>query len=73
MLTSCVLHNVDEEKESLLYGHSERLAIAFGLLNTPHGAAIRVLKNLGFATIATLQQNSSPRLLIGRLLQAVLM
>ncbi|CAL5184447.1 unnamed protein product [Lathyrus oleraceus] len=45
--TSCVLHNVDEEeKESMLCGHSERLAIAFGLLNTSHGTAIRVAKNL---------------------------
>lgn len=45
--TSCVLHNVDEEeKENLLCGHSERLAIAFGLLNTPPGKTIRVSKNL---------------------------
>lgn len=45
--TSCVLHDVDEqEKESLLCGHSERLAIAFGLLNTPPGTTIRVAKNL---------------------------
>lgn len=45
--TSCVLHNVDEEeKESLLCGHSERLAIAFGILNTPPGTTIRVSKNL---------------------------
>lgn len=45
--TSCVLHNVDEdEKENLLCGHSERLAIAFGILNTPPGTTIRVAKNL---------------------------
>ncbi|KAF7801326.1 pentatricopeptide repeat-containing protein [Senna tora] len=45
--TSCVLHNVDdEEKETLLCGHSEKLAIAFGLLNTPPGTTIRVAKNL---------------------------
>ncbi|PKA62835.1 Pentatricopeptide repeat-containing protein [Apostasia shenzhenica] len=45
--TSCVLHNVDDdEKEALLCGHSEKLAIAFGLLNTPPGSAIRVAKNL---------------------------
>ncbi|XP_073028360.1 pentatricopeptide repeat-containing protein At3g57430, chloroplastic [Primulina eburnea] len=45
--TSCVLHNIDEqEKEILLCGHSERLAIAFGLLNTPPGTTIRVAKNL---------------------------
>ncbi|KAF3435265.1 hypothetical protein FNV43_RR22352 [Rhamnella rubrinervis] len=45
--TSCVLHNVEEEeKETLLCGHSEKLAIAFGILNTPPGTTIRVAKNL---------------------------
>ncbi|XVF46081.1 hypothetical protein PTKIN_Ptkin02bG0259500 [Pterospermum kingtungense] len=45
--TSCVLHNVDEEeKETLLCGHSEKLAIAFGILNSPPGTTIRVAKNL---------------------------
>nr|XP_043622062.1 pentatricopeptide repeat-containing protein At3g57430, chloroplastic [Erigeron canadensis]XP_043622063.1 pentatricopeptide repeat-containing protein At3g57430, chloroplastic [Erigeron canadensis]XP_043622064.1 pentatricopeptide repeat-containing protein At3g57430, chloroplastic [Erigeron canadensis]XP_043622065.1 pentatricopeptide repeat-containing protein At3g57430, chloroplastic [Erigeron canadensis] len=45
--TSCVLHNInEEEKETLLCAHSERLAIAFGLLNTPPGTPIRVAKNL---------------------------
>ncbi|KAK9093607.1 hypothetical protein Syun_028518 [Stephania yunnanensis] len=45
--TSCVLHNVnEEEKEYLLCGHSEKLAIAFGILNTPPGTTIRVAKNL---------------------------
>ncbi|KAK7303850.1 hypothetical protein RJT34_14767 [Clitoria ternatea] len=45
--TKCVLHNVeDEEKETMLCGHSERLAIAFGLLNTTPGSTIRVAKNL---------------------------
>lgn len=44
---SCVLHNVDEEeKETLLCGHSEKLAIAFGILNSPPGTTIRVAKNL---------------------------
>jgi len=45
--TSCVLHNVEEdEKEILLCGHSEKLAIAFGILNTSPGTIIRVAKNL---------------------------
>ncbi|KAK1298082.1 Pentatricopeptide repeat-containing protein [Acorus calamus] len=45
--TSCVLHNVEEdEKEMLLCGHSEKLAIAYGVLNTPPGSTIRVVKNL---------------------------
>uniref|UniRef100_A0A2N9FIQ6 DYW domain-containing protein n=1 Tax=Fagus sylvatica TaxID=28930 RepID=A0A2N9FIQ6_FAGSY len=45
--TSCVLHNVDEEeKETILCGHSEKLAIAFGILNSSPGTTIRVAKNL---------------------------
>ncbi|KAL5199727.1 hypothetical protein ABZP36_020930 [Zizania latifolia] len=44
---SCVLHDVDEEqKERMLLGHSEKLAITFGLMNTPPGFIIRVIKNL---------------------------
>ncbi|KAI3937499.1 hypothetical protein MKW98_018798 [Papaver atlanticum] len=45
--TSCVLHNVEEEeKESFLFSHSERLAIAFALLNTEPGMPINIVKNL---------------------------
>lgn len=45
--TSCVLHDVDEaEKAAMLRYHSEKLAIAFGLLRAPPGATIRVAKNL---------------------------
>ncbi|KFK34979.1 hypothetical protein AALP_AA5G218700 [Arabis alpina] len=45
--TSCVLHNVEEdEKEVLLCGHSEKLALAFGILYTSPGTVIRVAKNL---------------------------
>ncbi|KDP39592.1 hypothetical protein JCGZ_02612 [Jatropha curcas] len=41
------LHDVEEdEKMDLLYGHSERLAIAFGLLNTEPGTSLQILKNL---------------------------
>ncbi|XP_057833052.2 pentatricopeptide repeat-containing protein At3g12770 [Cryptomeria japonica] len=36
----------EEEKELFLSHHSEKLAIAFGLLKTPHGTPIRVVKNL---------------------------
>uniref|UniRef100_A0A0D9V6J0 DYW domain-containing protein n=1 Tax=Leersia perrieri TaxID=77586 RepID=A0A0D9V6J0_9ORYZ len=45
--TSCALHLVDDELklESLKY-HSERLAIAFALINTPPGTPIRIMKNL---------------------------
>ncbi|XP_010525632.1 PREDICTED: pentatricopeptide repeat-containing protein DWY1, chloroplastic [Tarenaya hassleriana] len=45
--TRYVLHDVDEEaKEKALMHHSERLAIAFGLISTPPGTTIRVMKNL---------------------------
>ncbi|CAA7012929.1 unnamed protein product [Microthlaspi erraticum] len=45
--TSGVLHDVDEEhKRELLYGHSERLAVAFGIINTEAGTTIRVTKNI---------------------------
>ncbi|KAL8262471.1 hypothetical protein R6Q59_023820 [Mikania micrantha] len=42
-----VFHNVNEdEKRDILCGHSERLAIAFGLLNTKPGTSLQVMKNL---------------------------
>ncbi|XP_059648169.1 putative pentatricopeptide repeat-containing protein At3g49142 [Cornus florida] len=45
--TSLVLHDVsEEEKEYNLTTHSEKLAIAFGLLNTSPGTVLRVTKNL---------------------------
>lgn len=45
--TNEVLHDVDEEhKRNLLYNHSERLAIGFGLISTPEGSTIRVTKNI---------------------------
>ncbi|KAJ7528360.1 hypothetical protein O6H91_15G000200 [Diphasiastrum complanatum] len=44
---SFVLDDVeDEEKENALCGHSEKQAIAFGLINTPFGTPIRIKKNL---------------------------
>ncbi|KAL9833345.1 Pentatricopeptide repeat-containing protein chloroplastic [Arabidopsis thaliana] len=45
--TKFVLHNVDEgEKVQMLHGHSERIAIAYGLLRTPDRACLRITKNL---------------------------
>ncbi|XP_077227843.1 tetratricopeptide repeat (TPR)-like superfamily protein [Tasmannia lanceolata] len=42
-----VLHNIEEEeKEDALGSHSEKLALAFGLIGTPSGTAIRIVKNL---------------------------
>ncbi|KAL2342415.1 hypothetical protein Fmac_003700 [Flemingia macrophylla] len=45
--TNEVLHDVDEEhKRDLLRTHSERLAIAFGIISTTAGTTIRVIKNI---------------------------
>lgn len=45
--TSEVLLDINEEdKEDTLNRHSEKLAIAFGLLSTPPGTPIRIVKNL---------------------------
>eukprot|EP01018_Ginkgo_biloba_P004839 Gb_17077 [translate_table: standard] len=45
--TNFVLHDVEEEvKEHMLCSHSEKLAIAFGLINTSPGTPIRITKNL---------------------------
>ncbi|KAD4384301.1 hypothetical protein E3N88_24469 [Mikania micrantha] len=42
-----VLHDVeDEHKEDILFGHSERLAVAFGLIATPPGTLLQIVKNL---------------------------
>lgn len=45
--TGEVTHDVDEEQKTYsLCAHSERLAIAFGIISTPSGTTIRVTKNL---------------------------
>eukprot|EP01018_Ginkgo_biloba_P039897 Gb_15476 [translate_table: standard] len=45
--TNLVLHDVEEElKEHILCRHSEKLAIAFGIICTPSGTTIRIFKNL---------------------------
>jgi hypothetical protein len=42
-----VLHDVeDEQKEEHLMYHSEKMALAFGLIHSPEGATIRIMKNL---------------------------
>ncbi|XP_050373616.1 pentatricopeptide repeat-containing protein DOT4, chloroplastic-like [Argentina anserina] len=40
------LHDVFEERECIQIGHSEMLAISFGLISTAAGTTIRVTKNL---------------------------
>ncbi|KAF6168457.1 hypothetical protein GIB67_005009 [Kingdonia uniflora] len=45
--TDYVMHDVEEEEnERSLYYHSERLAIAYGIISTPPLTTIRVIKNL---------------------------
>ncbi|KAL8476088.1 hypothetical protein ACS0TY_028671 [Phlomoides rotata] len=45
--TASVLHDLDEElKEQILKHHSEKLAIAFALMNTPDNSTITIMKNL---------------------------
>nr|XP_010908918.1 pentatricopeptide repeat-containing protein At3g49170, chloroplastic-like [Elaeis guineensis] len=45
--TELALHAVgEEEKEKLLHDHSEKLAVALGLISTPAGSCIRIFKNL---------------------------
>ncbi|EXC24858.1 hypothetical protein L484_013224 [Morus notabilis] len=45
--TNFVLHDVEEEqKEQNLAYHSEKLAVAFGIISTPPGTPIKVFKNL---------------------------
>ncbi|KAF8408450.1 hypothetical protein HHK36_007603 [Tetracentron sinense] len=45
--TSSALQNVSmDEKEQVLLYHSEKLALAFGLLSTDNGTPIRIVKNL---------------------------
>ena len=42
-----VLHDVDEEeKEIILRVHSEKLAVAFGVMNSAPGTTINIIKNL---------------------------
>ncbi|KAH7351580.1 hypothetical protein KP509_19G004000 [Ceratopteris richardii] len=45
--TKAVLHDVDEEeKENMLLYHSEKLAVAYGIINTAPGSPLCIIKNL---------------------------
>ncbi|XP_072992829.1 pentatricopeptide repeat-containing protein At2g03880, mitochondrial-like [Typha latifolia] len=49
--TDLVLHDLEEEqRESALNFHSEKLAIAFGIISTPAGTPLRIMKNLRVCT-----------------------
>lgn len=68
---SNVLHDVGEEdKENVLYHHSEKLAIAFGLISTREGTPIHVMKNLRICgdchTVAKLISKAYDRVIIIR-------
>ncbi|MQM09061.1 hypothetical protein Taro_041922 [Colocasia esculenta] len=67
-----VLHDIEEEeKENAVKYHSEKIAVAYGLLNTREGMQIRIVKNLrvwGRGLVvpasATVQWKRSPHLTI---------
>ena len=68
---SNVLHDIGEEdKGNALYHHSEKLAIAFGLIGTPEGTPIHVIKNLRICgdchTVAKLISKAYDRVIIIR-------
>lgn len=45
--TKVVLYDLEaDEKERIILGHSEKLAVAFGLINNSRGETIRITKNL---------------------------
>jgi hypothetical protein len=45
--TTFVLHDVEEEVKAVhLFHHSEKLAIAFGLISTALGTPLHIIKNL---------------------------
>lgn len=44
--TECAINSIEGYKDRNLWYHSERLALAFGLLTLPKGAPIRIKKNL---------------------------
>lgn len=48
--TDFSFHDVDEERECIRIGHSEMLAISFGLISTQTKSTIRVAKNLRMCT-----------------------
>ncbi|KAK8918398.1 Pentatricopeptide repeat-containing protein [Platanthera zijinensis] len=45
--TDLVLHDLEEEqREVILQHHSEKLAVAYGIISTPCGSPLRIMKNL---------------------------
>ncbi|KAJ4952962.1 hypothetical protein NE237_029794 [Protea cynaroides] len=54
----------EEEKEHALSWHSEKLAVAFGLLNTEAQTPIRIVKNLRIYRVSTLSEEETARVQI---------
>ncbi|PRQ20476.1 putative DYW domain-containing protein [Rosa chinensis] len=64
--TRYVLHDIDQEaKEQALLYHSERLAIAYGLISTPARYLLGSLTTSVSVVTATVPLRSCPRLLEG--------
>ncbi|KAE8691768.1 Myosin heavy chain-related [Hibiscus syriacus] len=60
------LYDLDEgKKEQILLGHGEKLAVAFGLIDTNKGETIKITKNLSVKTVIR-SQSSIPSLQIKR-------
>jgi hypothetical protein len=57
--SKCVLHDVEEEEQ--VCHHCDKLAMAFGLINTAPGTPLQIRKNLWVVKIATLPQSSSQK------------
>ncbi|KAL2999087.1 hypothetical protein AAZX31_09G139600 [Glycine max] len=41
-----LLHDIDDEEDRVCFVCTQKLAIAFGLMNTANGTPIRIVKNL---------------------------
>ncbi|KAK6946106.1 E motif [Dillenia turbinata] len=64
---SFVLQDVDdEEKEHILRSHSERLAIAFGIISTPPRTPLRIFKNLRMEFVLVVIIGETVHLLLKR-------
>ncbi|KAG6481085.1 hypothetical protein ZIOFF_057677 [Zingiber officinale] len=62
--TRYVLHDIDQEtKEKALFYHSERLAIAYGMISTSARAPRRIIKNSEYVATVIMQSRSCPELL----------
>ncbi|EFJ33028.1 hypothetical protein SELMODRAFT_84279, partial [Selaginella moellendorffii] len=62
--TNEILYEVGEEqKEELLHYHSEKMAVAFGLISTQQGLPLRIIMNFW---VCALSYQVCVRILVGR-------